>query len=84
MFYDDNLINTFIGAGAVAQVIDEFNGDNFDRGPHGFLGGGYVYSYNTNGRPIQTHPTQTTLFGEETLSGTAHNHSCVCGPDSLR
>jgi gluconate 2-dehydrogenase alpha chain len=57
VFYDDKLINPFIGAGAVAQVIDEFNGDNFDHGPHGFIGGGYIYSYNTNGRPIQTHPT---------------------------
>jgi gluconate 2-dehydrogenase alpha chain len=57
VFYDDKLINPFIGAGAVAQTIDEFNGDNFDHGPHGFIGGGYIYSSNTNGRPIQTHPT---------------------------
>ena len=25
-----------------AMAIDEYNGDNFDHGPHGFIGGGYI------------------------------------------
>ncbi len=38
------------------MCIDEFNGDNFDHGPHGFVGGGYVGQVQTNGRPIETIP----------------------------
>jgi gluconate 2-dehydrogenase alpha chain len=38
------------------MCIDEFNGDNFDHGPHGFVGGGYLGQVQTNGRPIQTAP----------------------------
>lgn len=37
-------------------VGDEFNGDNFDHGPHGFVGGGYLGQVQTNGRPIETTP----------------------------
>jgi gluconate 2-dehydrogenase alpha chain len=36
--------------------IDEFNGDNFDHTGHGFVGGGYLACWNTNGRPIEYHP----------------------------
>ena len=30
VFFDDKIMNPFIGAGALATVIDDFNGDNFD------------------------------------------------------
>ena len=36
------------------MCIDEFNGDNFDHGPHGFVGGGYIGQVQTSGRPIET------------------------------
>ena len=29
VFYKDKIMNPFIGAGALASVIDEYNGDNF-------------------------------------------------------
>ena len=45
--------NPFISAGAIGMCIDEFNGDNFDHGPLGFVGGGYIGQVQTNGRPIQ-------------------------------
>jgi gluconate 2-dehydrogenase alpha chain len=48
--------NPFIASGAIGMCIDEFNGDNFDHGPHGFVGGGYLGQVQTNGRPIQTAP----------------------------
>jgi gluconate 2-dehydrogenase alpha chain len=32
----------------------EFNGDNFNHGPHGFIGGGYMGQVQTNGRPIDS------------------------------
>jgi gluconate 2-dehydrogenase alpha chain len=34
-------------------VIDDFDGDNFDHGPAGFIGGATINSINTGGRPIQ-------------------------------
>jgi hypothetical protein len=57
VFYDqDVILNSFMGAGALGMAIDEYNGDNFDHGPHGFIGGGYIACYNTGARPIQYHP----------------------------
>ena len=46
--------NPFVSAGSIGVCIDEFNGDNFDHGPLGFVGGGYIGQVQTNGRPIQT------------------------------
>ncbi len=50
------VFNPFIASGAIGMCIDEFNGDNFDHGPHGFVGGGYMGQVQTNGRPIETTP----------------------------
>ena len=57
LFFNDKLMNPFIGAGAQGQVIDDFNGDNFDHAGLNFIGGGAIWMLTTNGRPIQTHPT---------------------------
>ncbi len=65
VFLDEN-INPFMGAGALGQAVDEFNGDNFDHGPLGFIGGGYIALWTTGGRPIlQQHgaPTGTPKWG---------------------
>ena len=56
-FFDGKVFNPFIASGAIGMCIDEFNGDNFDHGPHGFVGGGYMGMVQTNGRPITTTPT---------------------------
>ncbi|AIF46138.1 GMC family oxidoreductase [Dyella japonica] len=55
VFFDkDVAINPFIGAGAGGvQIVDDFNSDHFDHGPHGFVGGAYIYGGQTGGRPIQ-------------------------------
>ena len=55
VFYDKDVpINPFIGAGSGgSQIVDEFNSDHFDHGPHGFVGGGYIIGGQTGGRPIQ-------------------------------
>lgn len=53
IFGPEVFINPFIGSGAGGQVIDEFNGDNFDHGPLGFIGGAYTAVNVTGGRPIQ-------------------------------
>jgi gluconate 2-dehydrogenase alpha chain len=57
-FFDNKKFNfnPFIASGAIGMCIDEFNGDNFDHGPHGFVGGGYMGQVQTNGRPIETTP----------------------------
>ncbi len=57
-FFDKSkfIFNPFIASGAIGMCVDEFNGDNFDHGPHGFVGGGYMGQVQTNGRPIQTTP----------------------------
>jgi gluconate 2-dehydrogenase alpha chain len=57
-FFDNKKFNfnPFISSGSIGMCIDEFNGDNFDHGPHGFVGGGYVGQVQTNGRPIETTP----------------------------
>lgn len=65
VFLDEN-VNPFMGAGALGQAVDEFNGDNFDHGPLGFLGGGYIALWTTGGRPIlQQHgvPEGTPKWG---------------------
>ena len=53
---DKFVFNPFIASGSIGMCIDEFNGDNFDHGPHGFVGGGYMGQVQTNGRPIETTP----------------------------
>ena len=50
---DKYAFNPFIASGSIGMCIDEFNGDNFDHGPLGFIGGGYMGQVQTNGRPIQ-------------------------------
>jgi gluconate 2-dehydrogenase alpha chain len=57
-FFDNKKynFNPFIASGAIGMCIDEFNGDNFDHGPLGFVGGGYMGQVQSNGRPIETTP----------------------------
>ena len=68
VFYEESVnINPFMAAGASGTLIDDFNDDNFDHGPHGFIGGSYIMSALTNGRPIEFHPTPpgTPEWGKE-------------------
>ncbi|KVW77462.1 GMC family oxidoreductase [Burkholderia cepacia] len=52
LFLENERLNPFIGAGALAQAIDDFNSDNFDHTDHDFIGGGNALIHSTNGRPI--------------------------------
>ncbi|MCP1119655.1 GMC family oxidoreductase [Robbsia andropogonis] len=52
LWLKDQQLNPFIGAGALAQSIDDFNGDNFDHSNLDFIGGGTALIHSTNGRPI--------------------------------
>src|SRR4029079_12575957 len=57
-FFDKNKynFNPLLAAGAIRLRLHEFNGDNIDHGPLGFVGGGYLGQVQTNGRPITTTP----------------------------
>lgn len=52
-FFDGEYMNPFIGGGALAVQIDDFNGDNFDHSNLDFIGGAGIMGFSTNGRPIQ-------------------------------
>jgi gluconate 2-dehydrogenase alpha chain len=76
VFFDDKILNPFIGAGAHGMIVDEFNGDNFDHSGLGFIGGGYVGNVQTGARPIETHPTPdgTPKWGSAWKKAVAANY----------
>jgi gluconate 2-dehydrogenase alpha chain len=75
-FFDDKILNTFIGSGAHAMVIDDFNGDNFDHSGLGFIGGAYIAGMVTGGRPIEMiyTPENTPTWGLEWKHAAARNY----------
>jgi gluconate 2-dehydrogenase alpha chain len=76
VFFDDKVLNPFVGAGALGVGIDEFNGDNFDHSGLGFIGGGYLACWNTHGRPIEHHPIPkgTPKWGAKWKQAVAKNY----------
>jgi len=82
-FFEDRSFNSFMGAGAMGRVVDDFNGDNFDHGGHGFVGGGYIAVASTGARPIDFHPTPagTPSWGSGWKKAVAryYNRSIVVG-----
>jgi gluconate 2-dehydrogenase alpha chain len=77
VFFDDTIrTNPFMGAGALGTVVDDFNGDNFDHGGLGFVGGGYIACSQTHGRPINYHPTPdgTPRWGAEWKRAVRENY----------
>jgi gluconate 2-dehydrogenase alpha chain len=70
-----------MSSGAPGTMIDDFSGDNFDHAKLGFIGGQYVGSIMTNGRPIEFHPTPpgTPPWGLEWKRAVArhYNHTIL-------
>ncbi|HEY3730793.1 MAG TPA: GMC family oxidoreductase [Steroidobacteraceae bacterium] len=83
-FFDKDKFNfnPFIASGAIGMCIDEFNGDNFDHGPHGFVGGGYMGQVQTGGRPILTTPVppDTPRWGGGWKQAVRDNYLCALKP----
>lgn len=82
VFFDrDTPINPFMRSGASGTVIADFVGDNFDHGPHGFIGGAFIGEVMSHGRPIEFHPTPpgTPAWGSAWKRKVAehYNHTCV-------
>jgi gluconate 2-dehydrogenase alpha chain len=75
-YFDDKIFNPFIASGSIGMCIDDFNGDNFDHGPAGFVGGGYMGAVQTNGRPIvgTRTPKGTPMWGAEWKKAAAKNY----------
>jgi gluconate 2-dehydrogenase alpha chain len=58
------------------MIVDDFNGDNFDHSQSGFIGGGYLACWTTNGRPIETDltPKGTPKWGAKWKKATVNNY----------
>jgi gluconate 2-dehydrogenase alpha chain len=84
VFYGEDVnINPFMRAGASGVVIADFVSDNFDHGPLGFVGGGYIAENMSHGRPIEFHPTPkgTPKWGSRWKRAVArhYNHTSRVG-----
>jgi gluconate 2-dehydrogenase alpha chain len=53
VFFEDEVFNTFMGAGALGMSIDDFNGDNFDHGDLDFIHGGNIANGTTGQGPLR-------------------------------
>ncbi|MCA1177419.1 MULTISPECIES: GMC family oxidoreductase [unclassified Pantoea] len=76
-FFDNEYMNPFIGGGALAVQIDDFNGDNFDHSDLDFIGGAGIMGFSTNGRPIQNMNglrPGTKRWGSEWKAGYARDY----------
>lgn len=64
-------LNPFIGTGAGGMGMDDLNGDQFDHGPLGFIGGASIRQVIYGGRPITKTPTPrgTPAWGSEWKKG---------------
>jgi gluconate 2-dehydrogenase alpha chain len=81
VFYQDKILNPFIGAGALGMIVDDYNGDNFDHRGKGFIGGGYIGAMDTGARPIETHPVpdKTPKWGAQFKRAIADNYLKTIG-----
>jgi len=66
-WYSNREFNRYMGSGANAVAIDDFNADNFDHTGLGFIGGGSISVGQSGARPIQSLsvPPGTPSFGRE-------------------
>ena len=57
MFFEGKSFNPFMASGGWGTALDDFHTNwAFDRAPHGFIGGFYITSGGSNGRPIGYRP----------------------------
>ena len=80
-FFNGENFNPYVAAGGTATVIDDFNGDNFDHGPHGFVGGGFIGSFIGGGLPISYHPTppNTPKWGSQWKKAVVDSYQTATG-----
>ena len=81
MFFDDKLLNRFMGAGAAGVCIDEFNGDNFDHSGLDFIGGGNIAFGQGGGGPLESQPVPpgTPAWGSDWKKAVAKYYNRSAG-----
>ncbi|MBZ5487467.1 GMC family oxidoreductase [Halomonas aquamarina] len=68
MWFEDEQINPFVGAGALGSQIDDYNGDNFDHSDLDFIGGAGILTLSRDGLPIaraESLPEGTPRWGSD-------------------
>ena len=56
LFFENKVFNRFMGGGAHAVSLDEFNGDNFNHAGLGFVGGAKMFVGSMGALPIRSCP----------------------------
>ena len=78
-WFSDREFNRYMGSGANAVAMDDFNADNFDHSGLGFIGGGSISCGQSGARPIQslTTPPGTPTFGRDWKVAIQHYYKRV-------
>jgi len=74
LFFEDKLFHPYFATGGIGVIIDDFHANwNFDRGPHGFIGGSTIGAGLSGGRPIGYRPVPpgTPAWGSKWKQETA-------------
>ena len=81
VYYDDEVFNNFMGAGALGMSMDDFNGDNFDHSDLDFIHGGNIANYTTGVGPVRSRPVPpgTPSFGSAWKRAVAHYYNRTWG-----
>lgn len=86
VFFDkgQHYTNTFVGAGGNGVAVDDFNADNFDHGPHGFVGGSPFWVNQAGTKPIAASvtPPGTPGWGSAWKAATAQYYAHHVSMDS--
>jgi len=79
VFFDKSThtTNPFMGAGGNGIAVDDFNSDNFDHAPHGFVGGSPMWLNQGGTKPINMSVTPPGVagWGSEWKKSTAEHYT---------
>jgi gluconate 2-dehydrogenase alpha chain len=80
-FFENVRFNPFAAAGSLGTAVDDYNSDNFDHGPVGFVGGASITCAYTNGRPIAYRPVPpgTPTWGSAWKRAVHENYQTTMG-----
>lgn len=80
-FFENVHFNPFAAAGSLGMTADDYNSDNFDHGPLGFVGGASLTCAYTGGRPIgyQPVPPGTPKWGSAWKQAVSKSYNTTMG-----
>ncbi len=84
-FFDkDTYTNPFVGAGGNGVAVDDFNADNFDHGPLGFVGGSPMWVNQAGVKPISglATPPGTPNWGSQWKKAVKDNYAHTISMDA--